>query len=34
MKELDASWAKLATIKKHKTWAKQFEKYIISGSTK
>jgi len=34
MKELDASWAKLATIKKHKTWGKQFEKYIISGSTK
>ncbi|TFG78107.1 MAG: hypothetical protein E4H21_01020 [Thermodesulfobacteriales bacterium] len=34
MKELDASWAKLATIKKLKTWAKQFGKYIISGSTK
>ncbi len=34
MKALDAAWAKLATIKKHKTWGRQFEKYIISGSTK
>jgi len=34
MKDLDESWAKLSSIKKHKTWGKQFEKYIISGSTK
>ncbi len=34
MKELDQAWAKLSTIKKHKTWGKQFEKYTISGSTK
>lgn len=34
MKSIDESWIKLATIEKHKTWGKQFEKYIVSGSTK
>ncbi len=32
MAELDASFAKLATIEAHKEWGRKLEPYIVSGS--
>lgn len=30
--ELDESWQKLGDIEAHKTWSKELEPYIVSGS--
>ncbi len=32
LKELNDSWAKLATIPEHKQWSKDIEPYIVSGT--
>jgi len=32
LSELDAAWAKLATIEAHKRWGKEIEPYVVSGS--
>ena len=34
LQELDQAWAKLAKMKAHKTWGKQFEKHIVSGTAR
>ena len=34
LNELNVSWDKLAGNKEHKKWGKEFEKYIVSGTTK
>ena len=34
LKELDDAWAKLAKLKTHRKWGKEFEKYIVSGSAR
>ena len=29
---LDAAWSKLGTLEAHKTWSKEIESYIVSGT--
>ncbi len=32
--ELDQAWAKLANLKTHKKWSKEFEKHTVSGTAR
>jgi hypothetical protein len=32
--ELEAAWAKLATIDAHRDWGRELEPFVVSGSTK
>ncbi|MEW6146213.1 MAG: hypothetical protein AB1598_14465 [Thermodesulfobacteriota bacterium] len=34
LRELDEAWAKLAKLKTHRKWGKEFEKYIVSGTAR
>ncbi len=34
LRELDEAWAKLAKLKAHKKWGKEFEKYVVSGTAR
>ena len=34
MAELDAAWAKLATIPEHQAWSRRLEPDMVSGSTR
>lgn len=34
LKDLDDAWAKLAKLKDHKKWGREFEKYIVSGTAR
>ena len=34
LRELDEAWAKLAKLKQHKKWGKEFEKYVVSGTAR
>jgi len=34
LKELEDAWAKLAKLKTHRKWGKEFEKYVVSGTAR
>ncbi|HVY54527.1 MAG TPA: hypothetical protein VHC46_02120 [Thermodesulfobacteriota bacterium] len=34
LRELDEAWSKLAKLKSHKKWGREFEKYIVSGTAR
>lgn len=34
LRELDEAWNKLAKLKTHRKWGKEFEKYVVSGSAR